>query len=77
MATFIAAARKKEKDRWTVMESDGVDEYRVSGEFSITNPVKMRAFVKQVKVLEKRLMRSVRARAAIPGKTSYNRPVHD
>lgn len=59
------------------MESDRVDEYRVCGEFSITDPVKMRAFVKQVKVLEKRLMRSVRARAAIPGKTSYNRPVHD
>ena len=68
MTTF-KMPRAKEKDRWTAMESDSVDEYRVSGEFSITDPVKMRAFVKQVKMLEKSLRRSVRARAAIPGKT--------
>lgn len=56
--------RPKEKDRWTATESDSADEYRVSGEFPIADAAKMRAFVKQVKMLGKRLKRSVRAREA-------------
>ena len=58
--------RAKEKDSWMVTESSSMDGYRVSGEFSITDPVKMRAFVNQVKALEERLKRSVRERKAAP-----------